>query len=390
MRKIGNTLSLPFLVMLAVGVLSQGSQAQVVLQDRVTQAIESSSMSPIVGSVHPQTKAALDAGLADNSKILQRISINFKRSDAQEASLRALLQAQQDPGSPSYHQWLTPAQFGQQFGMSAADIAKVSTWLQQEGFTNLSVSQSNNSISFSGSIATAEKAFQTEIHNYSLNGQTHYANATQISIPAALAGTVSGVRGLNDFRLKPRLQFPKSRSSSSNPHFTSGLSGQHYLAPGDFAVIYDLNPLYSAGDTGKGVTIAVVGQTAIVPADITYFRGAAGLTVNNPTVVTVPGTTPSTVLEGAESDDLTETDLDLEWSGGVATGASIVLVNSDNVFTSLQYVIQNSINGITIPIISQSYGDCEVNYSTSDLNMFESWLQQANTQGQTVVLACRR
>ena len=373
--------------MLAVGVLSQGSQAQVVLRDRVTQAIESSSMLPIVGSVHPQTKAALDAGLADNSKILQGISINFKRSDAQEASLQALLQAQQDPGSPSYHQWLTPAQFGQQFGMSTADIAKVSAWLQQEGFTNLSVSQSNNSISFTGSIATAEKAFQTVIHNYSLNGQTHYANATQISIPAALAGTVSGVRGLNDFRLKPRLQFPKSRSAGSNPHFTSGLSGTHYLAPGDFAVIYDLNPLYSAGDTGKGVTIAVVGQTNIVPADITDFQGAAGLTVNNPTVVTVPGTTPLSPTAGAASDDLTETDLDLEWSGGVATGASIVLVNSDNVFTSLQYVIQNSINGITIPIISQSYGDCEVNYATSDLSTIEGWLQQANSQGQTIVLA---
>ena len=101
----------------------------------------------------------------------------------------------------------------------------------------------------------------------------------------------------------------------------------------------------------------MVGQTYIVPADITDFRGAAGLTVNNPTVVTVPGTTPLSVADGAASDDLTETDLDLEWSGGVATGASIVLVNSDDIFTSLQYAIQNSINGITIPIISQSYGD---------------------------------
>jgi subtilase family serine protease len=65
--------------------------------------------------------------------------------------------------------------------------------------------------------------------------------------------------------------------------------------------------------------------------------------------------------------DLSETDLDLEWSGGVATGASIVLVNSGDVFTSLQYAIQNSINGITIPIISVSYGNCEANWSTGNL-----------------------
>jgi subtilase family serine protease len=387
LRKICDILSVPFLLMFSVSVLCQGSQAQVVLQDRITQPIESSSMSPIVGSAHPMARGALDVGLADNSKTLQHISIDFKRSDAQEASLQALLQAQQEPGSPSYHKWLTQAQFGQLFGMSSADIAKVSAWLQQEGFTNFLVSQSNNSISFTGNIATVEKAFQTEIHNYSLNGQTHYANSTQISVPTALAGIVSGVRGINDFRLKPRVQFPSNKSVSSNPHFTSGLSGQHYVAPGDFAVIYDLNPLYIAGDTGKGVTIGVIGQTNIVAADITDFRAAAGLPVNNPTVFTVPGTTAQSAASGAASGDLTETDLDLEWSGGVATGASIVLVTSDDVFTSLQYVIQNPINGITIPIISQSYGSCEVNFSTADLNTTEGWLSQANSQGQTVMLA---
>ncbi len=128
------------------------------------------------------------------------------------------------------------------------------------------------------------------------------------------------------------------------------------MTPGDLAVIYDINPLYQAGDTGKGITVAVIGQTDIVPADITDFRAAAGLSVNNPTVVTVPGSTPLSVAQGSASDDLAETDLDLEYSGGVATAASIVLVNSGDIFTSLSYAIQNAINGITIPIISQSYG----------------------------------
>ena len=145
------------------------------------------------------------------------------------------------------------------------------------------------------------------------------------------------MRGLNDFRLKPRVR--TSKYAGSNPHFTSGVTGNHYVAPGDFAVIYDLNPLYTAGYTGKGVTIAVVGQTAILPSDITDFRAAAGLSVNNPTVITVPGTLPLSEPAGAASGDLGETDLDLEWSGGVATAASIILVNSDNVFTSLEYAI---------------------------------------------------
>jgi hypothetical protein len=381
LHKLCTILSASFLLILAVSILSQGAEAQAFLQDRITEPIDNANVSPMAGTVHPLAKPEFDQGLADNAKVLQSMSINFQRSATQEASLTALLQAQQDPASSSYHKWLTPAQFGQQFGISSADIAKVSAWLQQEGFTVTSVSQSSNSISFSGSIATAERAFQTQIHNYSVDGETHFANATQVSLPAALSGMVSDVRGLNDFRLKPRVRLAKRTSAQ----FTSGVSGAHYLAPGDFATIYDVGPLYSAGFTGKGVTIAVTGQTDIVPADITDFRAAAGLSVNNPTVVTVPGTTPPTAAAGAASGDLVETDLDLEWSGGVATGASIVLVTSDDVLTSLQYAIQNAINGITVPIISQSYGNCEAGYLTSDLTTIEAELQQANAQGQTLL-----
>jgi subtilase family serine protease len=387
LRKFCNFLSVSFSLLLGVSGLFQVSQAQVVLQDRITQPVESSSMSPLTGSLHPMARAEFDQGLADNSKVIQGMSINFKRSPAQEASLAALLKAQQDPGSPYYHKWLTQVEFGQQFGMSSADLDKVTGWLQAEGFTVTSVAASKNAIGFSGNIANVEKAFQTKIHNYSLNGETHFANADQLSVPSSFVGTVSSVRGLDDFRLKPRVLPMKTRESAASPHFTSGLSGAHYVAPGDFAMIYDVNPLYSAGNTGKGVTIAVIGQTDILISDITDFRGASGLTANDPTVTTVPGTTPLTVAAGAASNDLSETDLDLEWSGGVATGASIVLVNSSDIFTSLAYAIQNPINGITIPIISQSYGTCEANIDMVNQNTIEGWLKQANSQGQTVVLA---
>jgi subtilase family serine protease len=381
LRRFCNIPCVSFLLLLGTSLLSSGIQAQTVVENRITQPIEQASMAPIAGSVHPLARAAMDEGLVDNAKALSGMTINFRRTQAQEASLQALLQAQQTPGSPNYHQWLTPAEFGQQFGMSSADLAKVSAWLQQEGFTVNSVSQSSNSISFSGNVAAVERAFQTQIHSYSLNGEKHFANATNISIPAVMAGIVSSVRGLDDFRPKPRVQKTKA-------HFTDGINGGgHYIAPGDFAVIYDVNPLYSAGDTGKGLTIAVTGQSDIVASDITDFRAAAGLSVNNPTIVTVPGSIPESLADAESSSDLVETDLDLEWSGGVANAASIILVNSADVFTSLQYAIQNQIDGITVPIISQSYGACEPTVPTANLTTYESWLAQANSQGQTVLLA---
>ena len=243
MRKLCSILFVPCLLLLIMGALFPASQAQT-LEDRITQPIESSSMVALAGSVHPQARAEFDQGLSDNSKVLAGMTINFKRTEAQEASLAALLQAQQDPASPSYHKWLTQAQFGQEFGMSSADLAKVSAWLQQEGFTVTFTPASSNSISFSGNIAAVERAFQTQIHDYSVNGEKHFANATQISIPSAFAGAVAGVRGLNDFRLKPRVL--KSRAVNTSARFTSGVSGTHYLTPGDLAVIYDINPLYTA------------------------------------------------------------------------------------------------------------------------------------------------
>jgi hypothetical protein len=364
--------------MLVLSALSLSAQAQTALHDRITQPIETANSVALSGSVHPRAKTEFDTGLTDNAKVLQGMAINFKRSEAQEASLKALIAAQQDPSSPNYHEWLTPAQFGQQFGMSAADLAQVQAWLQQEGFTVTSVDQSGNAIGFSGSVASVEKAFQTQIHNYSVHGEAHYANSTPVSLPAALGGLVNSVHGLDNFTLKPRIR---------RPRFTAGSGGAHYLTPGDLGVIYNINPLYTAGFTGKGITIAVVGQTDIVPADITDFRAAAGLPVNNPTVFTVPGTTPESVNNGANVGDLFETDADLEYAGGVATGATLYLVNSADVDTSLAYAVHNTINGITIPIISQSYGGCEAAQNTAYLSSEEATLEQANSQGQTIILA---
>ncbi len=199
MRKLCSLLSVPVLFMLAFGVLSHALQAQPVLKDRIVDPLDHASMASIPGSLHPMARAEFDRGLADNAKVLQGLSINFKRTASQEAALKALLTAQQEPGSASYHKWLSPAQFGQQFGMSAGDLAKVSDWLQQQGFTVTSVAQSRNAISFTGSIANVEKAFQTKIHNYNVNGEAHFANATQISIPGALTGSVVSVRGPQRF-----------------------------------------------------------------------------------------------------------------------------------------------------------------------------------------------
>jgi subtilase family serine protease len=386
LRKHWNTLSGLFFLLLVFSAFSTGSQAQQVAQDRIVQAIEAGKVSPLTGTVHPLAKAEYDQGPVAASMQLHGMTMTFTPSAAQQTSLDALLKAQQTPSSSSYHQWLTQAQFAEQFGMSPGDLDKVTQWLQSQGFTVDKVADSRNAIRFSGSATSAEQAFHTQIHKYTVNGESHFANATEVSLPSAFAGTVSHIGGLADFKPTPRYVRPAAgQTTGAHPQYTDGVAGGHYIAPGDFAVIYDVNPLYTATFTGTGQTIGIMGQTDIVMADITSFRSAASLPVNNPTVFLIPGSADPGI--GDASGDINEADLDLEWSGGVAKNAAIVFVNSTDVFDSLQYAIANKINGLQIPILSISYGGCEPSFPPAQIASMEASFQQANAQGQTVLAA---
>ncbi len=349
-------------------------------QSRITQSIDSRNTTRLRG-VHPMARPEFDQGALDPSQQIQRVTISFSRSAAQQAALQQLLADQQNPASPRYHQWLTPEQFAVQFGLSDADLAKVKDWLKSQGFTIDEVSRGHSSIAFSGPAGLINSTFQTELHQYVVNGEVHFANATPVAVPSALAGVVAGVRSLNDFKPKPH-----ARSRRVKPDFTSGISKNTYLAPDDFATIYNLNALYAAGIDGTGQKIAVVGQTDLYStatdkaADITTFRSVSNLPANPPQIILIPGPDP-----GVKSGDVNEASLDVEWAGAVARKATIIYVNagtSGGVFDALYYAINNNV----APVISISYGLCESDEQTSGmLNADETMLQQANAQGQTVV-----
>ena len=356
----------------------QASAVSAVAQNRVTGAISNSNRVPLRGNTRPLVKQAEDLGAAPAGTKLPSITLSFQPSAGQQAALSELLLEQQEPASPMYHQWLTPEQFGAQFGASQHDVAAVSAWLQQQGFAINAVSRGGQWINFAGTAAQAQQAFGTELHIIRLNGETHIANLTDPMIPAALAGVVSAIQGLDDFRLQPR-----SIVHMVSPDYTSSVSGSHYLAPGDFYAIYDINPLLSTGINGTGVTIAVMGQVDLNLADVATFRKVSGLPANAPTVRLYgkdPGL-PGTLGNGATTGDLTEAQLDVEWSGAVAPNASILFVNSTDAFTSLT----NAINDNVAPILSVSYGNCESSFGSSSINADNLLFEQAAAQGQSIV-----
>ncbi len=374
---------------------------------RIKSAILDAQVELQEGGVSPRVRGALDQGRLPSGTPLAGLSINFLPSAAQQTALNTLLQAQQDSSSPRYHRWLTPMQFGAEFGMSDADLAAVTAWLQSHGLQVSEVAPSRNAIHFSGTAAQVEQAFQTELHSLSVNGEAHFANITAPKLPSAFAATVGGVRGLNDFRPRPHARAsqtlvpysvhgkPLQANATPVPLTTDG-TGIEYISPEDFAKIYNVGGLYNAGFNGStNYPIGIVGQTAIKAQDITDFRTSFGLASNAPNLVLVPGTGASTINS---TDDLAESELDLEWSGAVAPNAPIYFLYTGNstsggylsydVFNALQYAIQTfTVGGKPLPILSISYGECEPSDSATNFAVYESWFQQANAQGQTILSA---
>jgi subtilase family serine protease len=346
--------------------------------DRIQGPLAGGQKIVLRGNVHGLARPGSDIGRVDGNRLIQGVSLDFRPSPAQQRDLDQFIAQLGDRNSPNYHKYLTPKQFGERFGLSRNDIQKIKDWLQSEGFTNVRVANGRNRISFDGTIAQVEASFNTEFHHYLIDSELHFANATDISIPAAMAQAVIGMSNVNTFRPKPRAR--------PVPHFTSSSSGNHFLTPGDFATIYGLQALYDAGIDGTGQKIAVVGQTDIIASDLDHFRSASNLTLKQPTKILVAGTGTPQVF----APDLVETDLDLEWAGGVAKNATIEYVyvgnnSNSNVWNSLQTAV--STQPIIAPFISTSYGFCEAGLGSTFATTVQSWAVEAISQGQTIVAA---
>ena len=360
--------------LLLVAVIAGASCVEAAPIDRIQTPVDNRVRSRLSGNVHPVSPDAMDLGSVPASHPLPQMTLFFNCTAEQQAELDSLLAQQQEPSSPNYHQWLTPEQFGQRFGVSEADMAKAAQWLRSQGFTILEGAPSRNYIVFSGTAAQAEAAFTTDIHSFIMpDGNIRFANVQEPSLPRALAEVTLSVQGLHNFGPKPR--------AAVRPRFTSSISGNHFLVPDDVQTIYDLKPLYGMGIDGTNQTIAVTGQTAIQTATVDNWRSLSGLPANTPQVVVATGGNASFI----SSDDLGEAYLDVEWPGAVAINAKIIYVNggqANSVFTgALQYAISHNV----AQVVSTSYGNCEANWSQVSLNSFSSLFQQANAQGQTVV-----
>lgn len=360
----------------------------------VTKPIDNANRVTLHGNVHPLAQALYDRGAVPDAARAERVLLLLNRPAEREAGLQQFLRDVHTRGSASYHHWLTPREYGQRFGSADSDIQTAESWLQSQGFSVARVTKSKQFVEFSGTVGQLRNAFQTEIHQYDVKGETHYANASEISIPAALAPLVLGISPLNNFYAKPyvtvagRALYSRTTKKATpqwtinNPFGTSNPYA-YPVAPEDFATQYDLAPLYQAGVNGSGQTIGIINESNIDVSLVDAYQQLFGL-ASNPAQVVIDGDDPGT-LSGVD----VEAYLDVEVSGAVAPNATVNLYisNGSDFQDPLALAAVRAIEDNQASILSVSFGICESSLGNTGNQLWSGLWEEAAAQGQTVFVA---
>jgi hypothetical protein len=350
---------------------------------RITQAIDDTQLVRLQGNVHPLARPEFDQGAVANSTPMNRMLLLLQRSPEQEAALRQLMDEQQSKDSANFHQWLTPDQFGRQFGPADADIQAITDWLTRQGFQGIKVAAGRTVIEFSGNVGQVRNVFHTDIHKFNVKGEWRQANISDPQIPVALAPVVAGVVSLHNFPRKSMRRtvgaFTRTADGRVIPQFTTS-GGSYIVGPADFAKIYNIPSTLD----GTGTTIAIVADSNINPQDVVDFRNLFGLPANF--------TSANIILDGPDpgkNGDEGEADLDVQVAGMVAPKATIDLVVSEDTLTafgidlSALYIVDNNI----ADAMSESFGACEASLGTLTNQFYNALWEQAAAQGITVAVA---
>jgi hypothetical protein len=374
-------------IMVATLALFSCSLVSAQVKPRITSAVKESQVTTLRFNTHPLARAEFDVGVARADQPLQRMLLVLKRSPEQEHALAGLLDQMQDQSSPNYHQWMVPEQFGQQFGAADSDIQAVTAWLASHGFQVTEVSQGKTVIEFSGTAGQVQSAFHTSIHKYLVDGEEHWANASDPQIPTALTPVVAGVATLHNFFKKPMLHMAANPIAMTRPPFavpdSSFPNNDHALSPGDFATIYNIKPLYQAGINGAGSSIAVVARTEINSYDVFSFQNIFG--ISGTVQYVANGPSPGNLGGGEEAEAV----LDTTWSSSIAPGAIVQVVISagtdttDGVDLSELYIIDHNL----ADVMTESFGSCEAFYTQADADFTSNLAKQAAAQGITYTVS---
>ena len=338
--------------------------------------VDENDRAVLYGNVHPMVRAEFDAGRTAGSLPAERTILALAMSPEKKAALERLLVEQQEPGSPNFHHWLTPQEFGARFGATLDEIALVTGWLQSHGFIIDEVGKSKTWISFTGTVADVESAFRTEIHD--LCGRRRRPSR-ELSRPIDSKGS-RGSRGGR--RVSQRLP-----PEACEPHRAARHDRE------------ERGTLPLAGRLRNDLQRESALQRRSQWRRPEHRRCRAHQYQPRrcsvlPKHLQPPPNDPQFIINYADPgivdpDDEVEADLDVEWSGAVAPDATIKVVISpsigfiDGVFLSALYIVDNNV----APVLTASYGFCEASMGSSLNQAISTLWAQAAAEGISVFVA---
>jgi subtilase family serine protease len=348
---------------------------------------------------------ALDQGalreLSASTPISVTVALRLSDLDAAETLLASL----NTPGDPQYRQFLTADQFVARFAPSKSDVAKAIAALSRYGLT---VTQATaTTLRATGLPADMERAFAVSLHSYSVpsrgaqRGYTYHAPLSRVTVPTEISSVVAAVIGLDsrpNFRpLSTHANFKQVTKPSAGP--SGSLNPFGFLTVTDFASLYDVQPLYQHGVTGRGRTLGIMSLANFTPSDVFAYWSALGLQVdpNRLKIINVDGG-PGPISDDGGS---LETTIDVEQSGGIAPGAKILVYLAPNTNQAFVDLFAAAIDSNQADTLSISWGgwewfdnlenspvtDPSTGRNTSAIQAVHELLVRAAIQGQTVFTA---
>ena len=384
----------------------------------VTEKVDSTRSARLSDSRSAWFLQALDVGAAPDDLALRGLSVVLNRTPEREQALQQRLLQLQDPGATQYHQWLSPTDFGKQFGSSDDDIEVVKNWLSVAGLHVNGISNNRSQIFFSGSAAIVEKAFATPLHFFRGDDGMRIGNTLDPQIPQALLPAVHTIRGLHAWQHRSMTHAVRGSSTASassrrplDTYCPSGGACEYTVFPTDFAKIYDLDAANVSSLTGSGQTIAIVGRARVDNSDLTNYQSISSLTFASPTVIVPPDGVdpgnPATTCSTSNPDtcdsppdsvlDQLEATLDVERAASIAPQANILLIVSSDVHSSNGTLLADgsdiatnyAIDTDPVPakILSISFGSCEADAGEGGTEEEAQLFEQAAAEGISVFVA---
>ncbi len=333
------------------------------------------------GNTHPLAQARFDRGVVPDNTPAGTMVMVLRRSPEQQKALDDLVRSQQDPTSPNYHHWLTPDQFGKQFGAADADIQSLTGYLSAQGFTVGRVFKNRMAIEFSGTAGQVRNAFATEIHSFTFRGQQFQANVRDPKIPAALAPVVAGIGALNNYKASSPLRTQKVEFDRST-HRARALYGDatndlQIVTPGDLAAIYDIPSQYN----GTGVRIGVIGDSNVNLSFVANYRTSFGLPANPPVVV-IDGNDPGITADA----DIGYAQLELIAATAPAAQVYYYVAATTAGQPGVDLAAIRAVEDNQVQVLSFAFDTCEQALGSARNTLYGALWQQAAAQGISVVV----